>query len=1672
MNRFSGLLSVFLPALMLYLAPQIGHAGYIGEDPPRCCTCETGKRCPELPGTGSGSAISASEGNLREAYTGPRVMSGSGPTLAMDLAYNSYNADGSRANVDTVMGYGWTHSYNIFLFAQRGSMFRFDADGRVTTYKLGPGGTYTAAPGYFETLVKNPDGSFTLTQKDQTRFQFQSIPGTPFMVNGPVWRLTEITDRNGNITTLSYAGGKLTAVTDTYSRSLTLGYNGRNKLTTIQDPLGRITTLQYDTTGRKLVRVTDAAGKSVSYSYNSLYQMTQKVDKDDRTFRYLYQSNKPVAIRDGAGHDLFRLSNPVNWATDVAALFLNLQRVYVPSTTRKTDGLGHVWLYDYDNHGYITKITAPDGAETSYTYDPATLMPASVTDANGHTTRYEYDALGNRIKQIDPVPFNYETAWTYDPVFNRMTGMTDANGRLTSYDIDPANGNRLRETDPLGGIRQWSYDSHGNVLTETDKNGNLSRHDYDAFGNRIKTTDAVGKPEQRQTTYTYDAVGNLKTRTDDNIHTTRYDYDNLNRLLKETDPAGNFTRYDYDGEGNRVRVVDRNGNPTQFQYDLRQRLVKTIYPLPAPKNFSTQSYDGNDNRVDMTDRNGHSSQFDYDLQNRLVKSTDTLNNISTRGYDPVGNLIEDCDANGHCTTYTYDALNRRLTTLDAESDLTQLEYDRVGMIVPNPRCPDISGPSRGSSLVTRQIDANGKVSYFKYDGLDRLVCQIRKQIDTADSIDADDAVTRYGYDANGNRLALTEPNGNATSYVYDGLNRLVQETNAAGDQTLTTYDGVDNVITVTAPNFNVTTHTYDALDRLIQVNDSVGRVANYGYDPEGNRLSERDGNGNGTDNVYDSIYRLIQVTDALGHNTFYDYDAVGNLLQITDRALHATCYHYDDINRRILAVQKVGDTDCTEVDVDDIWTKTDYDHVGNVTALTTAKNGSSPAACNGASPPADCETTSYAYDGVNRLLRETYPDPAPNIREFSYDGVGNLLTRTDQKGQVTQYRYSDLYFLTERIYPVSPADTLSYDLSGRMLSAERDGWLVTFDYDGANRVTETSQNGRVVSYVHDIPGRTRTITYPGGRVVTESMDPRARLSSVNRGPGPVFPITQIALYNYDLGNRVQTRQYENGVIADYTYNANNWITGLEHTIGSTLIAGFGHDYDAEGNKLYEDKTHDGGHSEAYQYDEVYRLIDYKVGTLIGSSVPVPLTQSQYDLDKLGNWDHKVKDGVTQTREHNAVNEITSIQVDGNPLVPIGHDDNGNLEEDKRYSYAYDEENRLTGVTRKSDGKPVGQYRYDALSRRITKIANPALLPSVPIETHYFYDDARIVEEQDIGGATLATYVYGNYIDEVLSMARGGQDYYYHQNALWSVAAVTDALGNAVERYSYDAYGYPIITDGSGVAVPPNAWGTAHSAIASPWMFTGRQWDEETGIYFYRARYYDPFKGRFLGRDPLGYFGGVNLYEYIQGRPATLVDPYGLKKIWGWKHIEGVSVDESPTKWFGPYLKSEDRGCITHWWGHYGIEMTNVARDCSTDTIEVKGSASSSYYTSALFGSPLFSTYLHASEEGTVTVKCDNGNIKIVGIDGKRETERKLIASVLIQARIEGQAITMTVDVKTGYAETITKATTSGWKFAGELDGVKAEYNYGTSVTIDESSGKTWGENKSRLYECTCCEVPE
>jgi len=174
------------------------------------------------------------------------------------------------------------------------------------------------------------------------------------------------------------------------------------------------------------------------------------------------------------------------------------------------------------------------------------------------------------------------------------------------------------------------------------------------------------------------------------------------------------------------------------------------------------------------------------------------------------------------------------------------------------------------------------------------------------------------------------------------------------------------------------------------------------------------------------------------------------------------------------------------------------------------------------------------------------------------------------------------------------------------------------------------------------------------------------------------------------------------------------------------------------------------------------------------------------------------------------------------------------------------------------------FKYDPFGRRVQKVV-AGLAPQVPVPltTTYTYDGEDIVLQTESDGTTTTTtqFVHGPGIDEPLARVAGGQSFFYHADGLGSIVAITDSAQNVVARYSYDAFGMVTASD---------------PVFGNAYAYTGREWDKELGLYYYRARYYDPMEGRFISKDPIGFAGGdLNLYRYVRNDPANWIDPSGL-----------------------------------------------------------------------------------------------------------------------------------------------------------------------------------------------------
>jgi RHS repeat-associated protein len=264
-----------------------------------------------------------------------------------------------------------------------------------------------------------------------------------------------------------------------------------------------------------------------------------------------------------------------------------------------------------------------------------------------------------------------------------------------------------------------------------------------------------------------------------------------------------------------------------------------------------------------------------------------------------------------------------------------------------------------------------------------------------------------------------------------------------------------------------------------------------------------------------------------------------------------------------------------------------------------------------------------------------------------------------------------------------------------------------------------------------------------------------------------------------------------------------------------------------------------GTSLTYGYDNIYQLLSATQGST---------TTESYTYDIVGN---RLSSLGVSPYTYNSSNELTAL-----PSGSYTYDNNGNTKtkpDGTQYNWNFD--NRLTQVVLPGPGGTV-YFKYDPFGRRIQKAFTQG---STTTTTNYLYDGFNLLEEVDGAGNVLARYTQGPSLDEPLSMLRGGTTSYYQVDAVGSVSSLSNGIGGLANTYSYDSLGKQTASTGT---------------ITNPFQYTGREFDSETSLYFYRARYYDQNLGRFISEDRLRFRAGNDFYAYVRNSPVNLRDPSG------------------------------------------------------------------------------------------------------------------------------------------------------------------------------------------------------
>ncbi len=389
------------------------------------------------------------------------------------------------------------------------------------------------------------------------------------------------------------------------------------------------------------------------------------------------------------------------------------------------------------------------------------------------------------------------------------------------------------------------------------------------------------------------------------------------------------------------------------------------------------------------------------------------------------------------------------------------------------------------------------------------------------------------------------------------------------------------------------------------------------------------------------------------------------------------------------------------------------------------------------------------------------------------------------------------------------------------------------------------------------------ITHPDGGSATYSYDTANRLSSMTDWNG------RNATFSYDNVGRRLGLSMPNGTKTSYSYDpAGRLIDLLHKTGGGSLLGSFSYAYDQIGNRLSITMPEE---KRAYAYDLLDRLIKSTPTKLPGADIEMMHKAEDFSYDLVGN--RITGPEAIDTYVYNQGNQLVSdrknqYQYDrnGNLISKTEVGDDGTT---KNWTYSYESENRLIKVIKQEvGGTKTITFKYDPFGRRIEKKVDGVVNGISEKKTYsYVYDNEDIIAEylnkieSGISKIETTKYLHGPGIDEPLEIDRKGATYSYHTDGLGSMTALSDSTQKAMERYSYSAFG-DLKRQGD--------------KVKNTYTFTGREWDEEMGLYYYRARYLDTETGRFTSKDPIGIQGGINFYLYVDDNPINRIDPLGLK----------------------------------------------------------------------------------------------------------------------------------------------------------------------------------------------------
>jgi RHS repeat-associated protein len=1088
---------------------------------------------------------------------------------------------------------------------------------------------------------------------------------------------------------------------------------------------------------------------------------------------------------------------------------------------------------------YLQYLSAPSGlssATVNAVRPGGDVIAFTATSPGSTSTEYEFDG---ELEERLVVVLNGSgvfIGWRYITADDDQE-LYDTNGRLVSIQSRTgvtqtltygANSRVESVEDDFGHELGFAWDTETPPrLTSVTLPGSSGEIEFTYGANNNLTL--VTYPDTTTREYLYELTGagqkNLLTGIEDES-STRYvtwGYGTGN-VVTSSEHAGGVDSYSitYNTDGTRV-VVDPLGTSRTYTTEVvagQRRYTDSDLLCQGCGEYASATFDAFGNFESKTDFNDIETRFTYD----------TARTLETSRIEAYGTANERTIETDWHSTYRLPTLITepgRETALDYDTDgnLLELEVTDTGTSEARVTTWTYDGYGRVLTADGPRTDVDDETTYTYYTCGTGYECG---QLETV--TDALDHVTTFdSYNAHGQPLEITDPNGVLTTLTYDLRQRLTSRT-VAGEETAFEYWPTGLLKKVTLPDSSFVLYTYDDAHRLTRIDDSADNYIVYTLDDKGNRTAE-DVHDSTTAlrrtqarvfNDLNQLWKTLTAAATTEQTTELGYDDNGNQTTVDAPLGRSTVNAFDELNRLIESTDP--GTGVTEIA---------YDDRDNVTSVTDPLSN----------------VTSYTYSGFDDLLTQTSPDTG--LTTNTYDSGGNLATSTDARDAVAAYEYDELNRVTSVEYSLSstPDQTIAftYDAGtygkGRLTGASDANHSLEWEYDALGRVTSKTQTvgavEKTVEYEYT-DGNLTTLTTPSGQTVVYGYGD-GRITSIT-----VNGTTLLSGATYEPFGPVNGWTWGNSTTMSRTFDTDGNVTAIASSFSKTF------DYDDAFRITGITDTVTSANSYAYGYDDLDRLTSaVKTGTTRG-----------WTYDDNGNRLSETGASASTYTIASTSNHVSSIS--GGISRSYSYDDAGNTLTYSGFTATYNHRGRMATV---NNGSTTASFTYNALGELVKRAGG------APGTVHYVYDEAgHLLGEYDATGALIEETVWLG--DTPVATLRPGTPvgvFYVHTDQLNTPRKVTRPSDNQA-RWTWES-------DPFGAALPnenPASLGTFQYNL----RFPGQIYDAHTGLNYNYLRDYDAATGRYVESDPIGLEGGVNTYAYVQGDPVSRADRLGLRVDWG------------------------------------------------------------------------------------------------------------------------------------------------------------------------------------------------